>query len=231
MSPYYYADEDLIGAVIGATASIWIFGLLFAVVTVIAMWKVFQKAGEEGWAAIVPYYNLYVLYKITWGNGWFFLLLLIPFANFVIGIITLVKLAKAFGKGGGFACGLIFLNFIFMLILAFSKDIQYVGVPGQAPPDGGYGQNPYGQGGGFQNPYSAGQQSQYQQNPYQQNTQQSFWQEPPQQGTYQQQSAENPNYHYQTTQTPKGQVFCPGCGEQLLEGIKFCPKCGMKQEQ
>lgn len=229
MNPYYYEEEEFFNAVMGATAAIWIFGLLFAVVAVIALWQIFRKAGEEGWAAIVPYYNLYVLYKITWGNGWFFLLLLIPFANFVIGIITLVKLAKAFGKGGGFACGLIFLNFIFMLILAFSKDIQYVGVPGKEPVTdnfGGYGQNPNAQG-GFRNPYAQGGQ----QNQYQQSYQQNPYQQPPQQGSYQQQSAENPQYHYQTTQNSNSQHFCPGCGEQLLEGIKFCPKCGMKQEQ
>ena len=52
--------------------------LAIAVLGIIAMWKIFEKAGEPGWAAIIPFYNLYVLFKITWGNGWKFLLLLIP---------------------------------------------------------------------------------------------------------------------------------------------------------
>lgn len=95
---------------------------------IVAMWKVFEKAGEPGWAAIIPFYNLYVLFKITWGNGWKFLLLLIPLANVVFLIITMVKLAKAFGKGGGFAVGLIFLSLIFYCILAFDQS-QYLGVP------------------------------------------------------------------------------------------------------
>ena len=76
----------------------------------------------------VPFYNLYTLFKITWGSGWFFLLMLIPFANFVIYIITMVKLGKAFGKGGGFIVGLVLLGTIFELILAFNQN-TYLGVP------------------------------------------------------------------------------------------------------
>jgi hypothetical protein len=105
--------------------------LAIAVLGIVAMWKIFEKAGEPGWAAIIPFYNVYVLFKITWGNGWKFLLLLIPIANIVFLIITMVKLAKAFGKTGGFAVGLIFLSVIFYCILAFDKS-QYLGVPQSA---------------------------------------------------------------------------------------------------
>lgn len=101
--------------------------LLLCVFMLVCMWKIFAKAGEPGWASIVPFYNLYVEFKITWGNGLFFLLMLIPGVNAVIGIITMVKLAKVFGKGGGFAVGLIFLSIIFLPILAFG-DAQYQGV-------------------------------------------------------------------------------------------------------
>lgn len=61
-----------------------------------------------GWAAIVPIYNLVVLFKITWGKGKYVLLMLISIANFVVAIITYWKLAKAFGKESGFAIGLIY---------------------------------------------------------------------------------------------------------------------------
>ena len=105
--------------------------LAVMVLGIIAMWKIFEKAGEPGWAAIIPFYNLYVLFKITWGNGWKFLFLLIPIANVVFAIITMVKLAKAFGKSGGFAVGLIFLSIIFYCILAFDSS-TYIGVPEQA---------------------------------------------------------------------------------------------------
>ncbi|MBN2878528.1 MAG: hypothetical protein JXN65_02765 [Clostridia bacterium] len=102
--------------------------LAVAVLGIVAMWKLFTKAGEPGWAAIIPLYNAYVLFKITWGNGWKFLLMLIPIVNIVIAIMTMVKLAQAFGKDGGFAVGLIFLSIIFYCILAFG-DSEYVGVP------------------------------------------------------------------------------------------------------
>ncbi len=105
-----------------------ILSLALAVLGIVAMWKIFEKAGEPGWAAIIPFYNLYVLFKITWGNGWKFLFLLIPIANIVFAIITMVKLAKAFGKSGGFVVGLIFLSIIFYCILAFDQS-QYLGVP------------------------------------------------------------------------------------------------------
>ena len=83
--------------------------LAISVLLIVAMWKIFQKAGKPGWAAIVPFYNSYVMYEITWGSGWRFLMLLIPFYNIILAIQTQVKLARAFGKSGGFAVGLIFL--------------------------------------------------------------------------------------------------------------------------
>lgn len=124
MSDYYSYYENAYVS----SPYVTVISLIVTVVAIIALWKIFQKAGEPGWAAIVPLYNLYVLYKITWGNGWYFLLTFIPLAGIVFGIITYVKLAKAFGKSGGFAVGLIFLGLIFMCILGFG-DAQYVGVP------------------------------------------------------------------------------------------------------
>lgn len=216
---YYDYSYDFTPGMMQMSAGTTIISLLIAALMVVSLWFLFKKAGEEGWAAIVPFYNLYVLFKITWGNGIMFLLLLIPIANIVIMIMTYVKLAKAFGKGGGFACGLIFLSAIFMPIMAFSKDIVYVGVPGKTPEYGaGYGQPGYQQP-GYQNPYSQGYQ---QPNGYQQQG----YQAPPQQNAYQQPSAQNPDYYYQQTSAPAGPKFCPGCGAQIEGTVKFCPKCG-----
>lgn len=98
------------------------------------MWKIFKKAGKNGWEAIVPFYNMFVLFEITWGNGIIMLSLLasiIPVIGsiiiFVILVLTYNKLAKSFGKSTGFTIGLIFLNPIFMGILAFDKS-EYLGV-------------------------------------------------------------------------------------------------------
>lgn len=105
---------------------IMIITLIIGVITIIANWKVFTKAGKPGWTSLIPFYNMYQLFEVAGMNGWMFLLLLIPFVNFIIIIMLNINLAKAFGKDTGFAIGLILLNPIFMLILAFS-DATYIG--------------------------------------------------------------------------------------------------------
>ena len=115
-------------AALAALIPLFLFLTALAIVEIVALWKVFAKAGEPGWAALIPFYNTYVLFKIAWGNGWKFLLLLIPIANIVFSIMANVKLAKAFGKGGGFAVGLILLPVVFYPILGFGS-AQYEGVP------------------------------------------------------------------------------------------------------
>ena len=114
----------------GTATAYLIVCIIVAVLTIIATWKIFTKAGEKGWKSIIPLYNTYLFFKITWGNGWFFLLLLIPIVNFVIYIVTLWKLAKVFGKGVGFFFGLVFFEPIFTLILGFGS-AEYVGVEGK----------------------------------------------------------------------------------------------------
>ena len=103
-----------------------VFLLVFYALIIVANWKIFTKAGKPGWASIIPFYNLYVLFEIVGMNGWLFLLLCIPIVNIVMMIMLYINLAKAFGKGTGFIIGLIFLPNIFTLILAFGSS-QYQG--------------------------------------------------------------------------------------------------------
>ncbi|MBQ6421343.1 MAG: hypothetical protein IJK02_09745 [Clostridia bacterium] len=155
--------DDLMATLgVGGIIAMVVVCLAVSIVSLIAMFKIFKKAGKPGWHAIIPILNVYDEFDIAWGNGIMFLLLLIPFVNFVIEIMLMVKLAKAFGKDTGFAIGLIFLPLIFFLILAFGS-ARYVG-PNGIPKMGGYPQPPYG---GQQPPYG-GQQPPYggQQPPY-----------------------------------------------------------------
>src|SRR4029434_11244062 len=82
-----------------------IISLAIAVLIIVAMWKVFTKAGQPGWASIIPIYNLYVLCKIAGRPGWWLLLILIPFVNVIILIILCIDISKSFGNGGGGGVG------------------------------------------------------------------------------------------------------------------------------
>lgn len=104
--------------------------LVIYVLSVIAMWKIFTKAGKPGWASLIPIYNIVVMYQIVGLNPLLIILLFIPFINgiaaIVLSIIQYIRLSKAFGKGAGFTFGLIFLSPIFLLILGFGND-KYIG--------------------------------------------------------------------------------------------------------
>ena len=119
---------------------------------IIANWRIFTKAGESGWKSIISLYGDYVSYRIAWQTSYFWLIFilgivasgiegaanpngdnmmlmaivaLIRLIIALIGIMYSVKLARAFGRGTGFAIGLIFLQPIFMLILGFGDDPYY----------------------------------------------------------------------------------------------------------
>ncbi len=108
------------------TGTFMIVILAIVVVMIASLWKVFTKAGQPGWAAIVPFYNLIVLCQIVGRPLWWIVLCLIPFVNFVIVILVYIDLAKSFGKSTGFGLGMFFLGFIFLPILGFGS-AQYVG--------------------------------------------------------------------------------------------------------
>ncbi len=139
----------LLGSATLLAAGYVLFGLLamlvcifFWLLVLVAEWRIYTKAGQPGWASLVPFYNDYISYKIFWGKGWLFLLPLvlgflqnIDYIGFIASLLCLVlyaatqyKKSVAFGHGIPFAVGLFFLPTIFELILAFSDD-YYHGVP------------------------------------------------------------------------------------------------------
>ncbi len=107
-----------------------LFYLALIVLMIAAQWKIFEKAGQPGWAAIVPFYNTYVLIvEVCKQPPIWFWLTLVPCANIVallfIVFVLPFKLAEKFGKDTGFAVGLLLLGIVFYPILAFG-DAQYV---------------------------------------------------------------------------------------------------------
>ena len=110
-------------------------GLAFAALMVAASWKIFSKAGEAGWKSIVPIYGAVVFLRIVGRPWWWLLLLVIPIVNFIPSIILCIDLARAFGKGGGYAAGLMLLTPVFVLMLAFGDATYRSGRPtGQTQP-------------------------------------------------------------------------------------------------
>lgn len=107
--------------------------LVLSIIGIIGMWKLFQKAGQPGWAAIIPIYNTYILLKIADKPAWwlvFLLLSLIPFVgvfiSLVFSIVIGIEVAKRFGKSevyGAVLCGILGVGY---LMLGFGS-AQYQG--------------------------------------------------------------------------------------------------------
>jgi hypothetical protein len=99
--------------------------LILSILNIMVLWVIYDKAGQTGWACLVPIYNIIVLLKICERPAWWILLLMIPFVNLFATFILQIDLARVFGKRIGFAAGLIFFNLIFMAILAYG-DAEYL---------------------------------------------------------------------------------------------------------
>lgn len=127
MDSYNYDSSP--GAVAAALAIISAFIIpiiIIQVIVIIGKWKIYEKAGKPGWAAIIPIYNWIVMLEIVGKPIWWIILFLIPCVNFVFIIWTLNLLSKSFGQSEGFTVGLVLLNFVFYPILGFGN-YKYLG--------------------------------------------------------------------------------------------------------
>lgn len=126
---YYASDSssmfDVFAGLVGASFILFVFAIV-AIVLIIANWRIFSKAGIPGWKAIIPFYNSYLMYKLTFGNGWLMFISMIPFVGWIFSLVFLYKLCTVFGHGFGFMLGLLIFSPIFYLILAFDSS-EYIG--------------------------------------------------------------------------------------------------------
>lgn len=146
--------DDLAAAIMllaGIVITIGVISLIGYLVTALGFSKIFKKAGEKGWKAFIPIFNVYTRFKIAWNvkSFWiWFLAMAVAYCapylgqNAVISVLTLaagivgiaftiklyVNFAKAFGKGVGTALLLYFFPFIMSLVLGFGK-AEYVRNP------------------------------------------------------------------------------------------------------
>jgi len=97
------------------------------ILMLVSMWIIFTKAGQPGWAVLVPVYNLIIFMRIIQKPWWWILLWMIPYANLIWIIWGWNLLVKKFGKSEGFTVGVLLLGFVFIPILAFG-DARYEGL-------------------------------------------------------------------------------------------------------
>lgn len=129
-----FADQSSDIALMAGLVTMSVFMALLAIMvtilvfTIIANWKIFTKAGEAGWKSLIPIYSSVILYRIAGISPWLILLYLLvwlpvigPLISLGLTIYLMINLANAFGKSTGFAVGLILLNTIFIMILAFGN--------------------------------------------------------------------------------------------------------------
>lgn len=126
-------SSDAVAALLGGGIAIfylimWLFAMACCVLALIALWKMFSKAGRPGWAAIIPFYNIWILCDICFNNNilWF-ILAIIPATSWIAMAVSCFALAKAFGKGAGFGVLTFLFPYIGYAILGFSKSIEYTG--------------------------------------------------------------------------------------------------------
>ncbi len=142
------STSAVLGVLMGALTVVIAIAVVWYVLEVIGCWRVFTKAGEPGWKSIIPFYDNYILYKISWAPGWFwvYLILVVAYAGLseigntvlaiiaiictvgavVIGFIDNYKLSRAYGHGLGFAIGLFLFQPIFLMVLGFGSS-EYEG--------------------------------------------------------------------------------------------------------
>jgi hypothetical protein len=113
-------------------AYLWTFGIVFLLVYILAGWRIFTKAGYDGWKILIPIYNVIITLRIVGLSGWYVLVFFIPFVGFIMEIIVAYKLAKAFGYGVGMTI-LEFIAGIGLLIIGWG-DSKYLGPDGKGKP-------------------------------------------------------------------------------------------------
>ncbi len=96
--------------------------LVFAIIIIVAGWRIFEKAKKPGWAILIPFYNIYIMLKIVGRPGWWLILFFIPIVNFIIHLIVALNLAKSFKRSTAFGIFFLWLfPIIGFLVLGFGK--------------------------------------------------------------------------------------------------------------
>lgn len=110
---------------IGSTL-IYVITMLSIILSIIGLCKLYIKAGEPGWKAIVPIYNTMTMAKIALGNPWLGLLVLLPVVGWLVMLYISFKFIKQFNVSDGMAVLSLLIAPIVYLIVGFGE-YEYVG--------------------------------------------------------------------------------------------------------
>lgn len=120
LMPFLFLAQDTeTPAVPQVSPVVWVIDVVISILMIAAFWKIFSKANQPGWAAIIPIFNCIVWLKVAGRPLWWIVLVFICAP--IVYIILCIDTAKVFGKGVGFGVGAIFLPFIFFPILGFGS--------------------------------------------------------------------------------------------------------------
>lgn len=108
--------------------------IIFSLLSLVGLWKIFEKAGQPGWYVLVPFFNFYIWLKIVKKPLWWYIFLLIPFINVFMILLLIVETVKCFKKFTLWeqALGVIF-PFAYLPYLGFSDTEKYID-PDKRPP-------------------------------------------------------------------------------------------------
>lgn len=202
--------EDFFGIFtgIGIFLVLMIIGII--VVSIVAKWRLFKKAGKNGWEAIVPFYSDYVLVQIAGLNWWWYFFLIIDFtftfnnSNISFDIIGFIgrlncyyNIAKRFGKNKNTSLLAGIFSYIFMLIFGLSNNEVY-DENILVDPNGLFGNN----------------------NNFEENSK-----------STKDVDIQKEKVSKSTTSVDSEVCYCGECGEKLNNKMKFCPKCGHKNKK
>jgi hypothetical protein len=122
-----FGNAAAAGGLLAVAGTMMLVCFAIAVIFIIGLWKVFEKAGQPGWASIIPFYNCYILLKIAGRPGWWLVLMCIPLVNIVIALLVAIDIAKSFGQSAAFGVILLFLlSGVGYLVLGFGN-YRYLG--------------------------------------------------------------------------------------------------------
>lgn len=252
---YGYTDYDAAAGILGGMAIFAIIFLLIVlavwIINLVALWKIYKKAGKKGWETLIPFYNQWVLFEISGLNWWWFLIFMapvllsfIPLVNAIGGLASLFamfncyyNLSKKFNKDTGFAICLTLFSPICIPILGLSKKNVYnnnVTVSNNGVfENSGNNNNAANNNGNYNNNnvvYQNNVPNNNFNNPSVQPNNVNYTVTPvvpvaPVDNNIQQPAADTPVVN----SGEQGFSFCGNCGTQLSADTQFCPNCGQKK--